>query len=305
MKLKAQPPLQKRRAARAKARARPRVTSRGAGRQARRPGVPLRRRIGARLPSFRRLLAGVGAVAAASVLVALLNGPWLLVSDVAWAGNRYTAAVDLRLALDAWRGTSILAVDTAALREEIEGFPAVASASVTAGIGGRLEATVAEHEAAFIWETPAWRYLGAPDGTIFARESAASAPDPGHAPLPHIGDVRSTSSLLTVGDEIPAPLLRVALRVAALDPALVGSDEPRFVVQLDDEFGFRLVATEEGWEAALGVFGIDPRETDAEADGRLERQIAAVRTLFASHPEDEIGWVDARNPGRVYFRAKG
>jgi hypothetical protein len=261
--------------------------------------------MGARLPSIRRLLAAVGAIAAAAVLVALLNGPWLLVTEVGWAGNHYTAAADIRAALDARRGTSLLAVDTAALRDEIESLPAVASASVNAGIFGRLEATVVEREVAFVWETSAWRCLGSADGTIFAREPAGQEPGVELAGLPVIADHRSRATLLTVGDVIPAPLLRAALRVAALDPALLGSDEATLTVLLDDEFGFRLFAAERGWEVALGVFGIDPRETAAEADARLERQIAAVRTLFASHPEDGIGWVDARNPGKVYFRAKG
>jgi hypothetical protein len=76
-------------------------------------------------------------------------------------------------------------------------------------------------------------------------------------------------------------------------------------VRLDDEYGFRLVAADQGWEAALGVFGLDPRETVAEAEERLERQVAAVRTLFAEHDESTLGWVDVRNPGKVYFRAKG
>jgi hypothetical protein len=181
----------------------------------------------------------------------------------------------------------------------------VASASVSAGIGGRLEATVVEHEAAFVWQTSTWRFLGATDGTLFARKPADNEPAAELAGLPTIGDMRSTASLLTVGDAIPAPLLRATLRVAALDPALLGSDEPRFSVQLDDEFGIRLFATAQGWEAALGAFGIDPRETPEEADERLERQIAAVRTLFTDHPEDGIAWVDARNPGKVYWRAKG
>jgi len=53
------------------------------------------------------------------------------------------------------------------------------------------------------------------------------------------------------------------------------------------------------------VYGLDPRETAAAASARLERQVTAVRTLFASRDETEIGWVDVRNPGKVYFRAKG
>jgi hypothetical protein len=38
---------------------------------------------------------------------------------------------------------------------------------------------------------------------------------------------------------------------------------------------------------------------------QIERQVSAVRTLFAAHPESTVSWVDARNPGKVYFRAKG
>jgi hypothetical protein len=304
MKLKPQPRAPKSRPKRGASR-RPRAASRGAGRQARRPGIPFRRRVGARLPSIRRLIAGVGAVATAAMLVVLLNGPWMLVTEVGWTGERYTADDDLRDVLVAEHGASLLAVDTSALQEQIERLPAVESASVTAWVGGRLEATVVECDVAFLWVTPTWRFLGAADGTLFARESGSSEPDRAHEGLPRIDDHRSITSLLTVGDVIPEALLRTALRVAALDPALLGSDEPRLSVHLDNEFGFRLVASEEGWEVALGVYGIDPRETATEADERLERQIAAVRTLFAAHAEDGVGWVDVRNPGRVYFRAKG
>ena len=304
MKLKAQPRAPKARPARA-TRSRPRVASRGAGRQARRPGIPLRRRVGARLPSIRRLLAGVGALAAAAVIVALLNGPWLRVTEVAWAGEHYTADADLREALEARRGASLLAIDTRALREELERLPAVERATVTARIDGRLEATVVERETAFVWATAAWRFLGAADGTLFAREPAGRELAAAMSELPQVLDDRSTAGLLAVGDVIPEALLRAALRIAALDPALLGSDEPGLGVQLDDEFGFRLLSAGSGWEVALGVYGIDPRETALQADERLQNQVTAVRTLFAEHREDGIAWVDARNPGRVYFRAKG
>jgi cell division protein FtsQ len=305
MKLRPQPRAPKARPARAATRAKPRATPRGAGRMARRPGIPFRRRVGARLPSIRRLIAGVGAVAGAAVLVALLNGPLLLVTDIAWGGERYTAARDLRAALQTHVGASLLAVDTDAIRTEIERLPAVERATVTAGIGGRLEAKVVEREGAFLWLAGTSRFLGASDGTIFARVRRSSEPDPAIEGLPRIIDHRSRAALLSVGDVIPEPLLRAALRVADLDPALLGSREATLGVKLDDEFGFRLIATEQRWEVALGVYGIDPRETAAEADERLERQITAVRTLFAAHAEDEVGWVDVRNPGRVYFRAKG
>ncbi len=148
MKLKRQPRPPQRRAPR-KARgaraARSGATPRG--RQARRPGIPLRRRIGRRLPSIRRLLAGLGAAAAAAALVALVSGPWLRVTDVTWAGEQFTTQRDLERVLEQQRGTSLLAVDTRSLRERLEQLPAVAEATVTASLPGRLQVTIVEREA--------------------------------------------------------------------------------------------------------------------------------------------------------------
>ena len=122
---------------------------------------------------------------------------------------------------------------------------------------------------------------------------------------PHISDGRFAARLITVGDVIPTALLHTAIRVAAIDPAALGSAATDVSIALDDEYGFQLVSSQPGWSMALGIYGLDPRETTAEADARLERQITAVRTLFASEVEADIGWVDVRNPGKVYFRAKG
>jgi cell division septal protein FtsQ len=304
MKLKAQPKVQRTQKGRAR-----RVKGRAAGgvrrRGARRPGVPLRQRLAGRLPSIRRTLAALGALAMAALLVAALNGPWLRVSEVAWAGDRYTAADQLEEVLDQQRGASLLAVDTRALRERLERIPSVAEAAVSASLTGRVEASLVEQEPAFAWQTASALFLGAADGTIFAsdRHDETVVADPEE--LPYVTDERFAARVITVGDVLPAALLRIATRIAAIDPEALGSSADHLTIRLDDEYGFRLVSAEGGWEAALGVYGLDPRETAAEADARLERQVTAVRTLFASRPETEIGWVDVRNPGKVYFRAKG
>jgi len=305
MKLKRQPPLRRRggptrqsRSVRGRARS-------GGGRQARRPGVPLRRRVAARLPSIRRFIAGLGAVAGVAALVALLNGPWLRITEVAWAGTDYTDAGAIEELLEERRGVSALAVDTRLLEARIELLPAVADASVAVSLTGSIEATVVEHQAAFVWETRSVRLIGAADGVIFAGGPVDNELDPSLAGLPRIRDLRFAARVATVGDTIPEALVRTALRLAELDPALLGSNSTRLTIRLDDEFGFRLVSAEQEWQVALGVYGLDPRETVSSADARLERQITAVRTLFATHPETEVRWVDVRNPGKVYFRAKG
>ncbi|MDQ3689848.1 MAG: FtsQ-type POTRA domain-containing protein [Chloroflexota bacterium] len=275
------------------------------GRQAKRPGVPLRRRLGRRLPSLQRVLTGLAATAIAAGLAALLGGPWLRVTDVSWAGEQFTVDRDLERILDRELGTSVLAVDTGSLRERLERLPAVASARVSASIPGHLDVTVEEHEVAFVWETASARLFGAADGTLFAAIPSDAALDAELVTLPRVVDERSMSRLLMPGDQIPDGVLRIALHLAGLDPVALGSEAERVAVRLDDEFGFGLVAGVPGWELAFGVYGMDPNETSAGATARLERQVTAVRTLFATRAEADIAWVDARNPGKVYFRAKG
>lgn len=284
---------------------RPSVRGGVRGRGARRPGVPMRQRVARRLPSIRRILAGLGAAAATAALVALIAGPWLRVTDVTWAGEEFTRARDLERLVGAQRGMNLLALDTRALREQLAQLPPVADASVNVTLPGRLEVTIVEREVAFVWETRSARLLGSADGTIFAAMPRDQALGPELSATPRVADQRGAARLMTTGDRIPHALLQTAMRLAQLDPATLGSSSTSLGVRLDDEFGFGLVAAEPGWELALGVVGMDPRESAADASARLERQITAVRTLFATRPEAEIGWVDARNPGKVYFRAKG
>jgi hypothetical protein len=149
------------------------------------------------------------------------------------------------------------------------------------------------------------RLVAAEDGTLFAVVDRAGALPKDLAGLPSVVDERAEGRLLAVGDRIPTALLRTASALAAIDPAELGSDARRFSVAVDDDHGFRLRSARPGWEIAFGVYGLDPRETAAAAEARLERQVTAVRTLFATRDEADIGWVDVRNPGKVYFRAKG
>ncbi|MEO6577948.1 MAG: FtsQ-type POTRA domain-containing protein [Candidatus Limnocylindria bacterium] len=251
------------------------------------------------------MLAGIGALAVAAVLITLLNGPWLRVTEVAWAGEQFTSERDLGRVLEGQRGRSVLAIDTRELGRRLERLPAVADATVSASLPGRIDVSIVERDAAFVWTTSTSQLLGDADGTLFAAMPRDADLAPQQIDLPRVNDERTTARLMTSGDEIPAPLLAIALRLADVDPAALGSKATQLTVRLDDEFGFRVTAVEPGWEMALGVFGMDPNETAAVATARLERQVTAVRTLFASHPEAEISWVDVRNPGKVYFRAKG
>lgn len=288
---------------------RPRPARRGAkparGRMARRPGPTMRSRFAGRLPPIRRVLAALGAGATGAILVVLLNGPWLRVSEVGYEGDHYTDVGDLTSVLAHARGVSLLAVDTTALAAALERLPAVADASVTALLPGRVEATVVEHMPSFVWKTSTARLLGAGDGTLFA-----ALPLDGPLPralraLPVIDDQRRRARLITVGDVIPAGFVGVASRLATIDAAALGSSATAMTVRLDDTYGFQLIAGDPGWRIAFGFYDADPEEPDADLVARVEDQVTAVRTLFATEPETGIAWVDTRNPGKVYFRAKG
>lgn len=283
----------------------PKRGARPKGRMARRPGVPLRRRLGRRLPSLGRIGAGLGVAIGLAALIALVAGPWLRVAEVSWDGARYTPESSLEQALEPERGRAVLAVDTAAARTRLQQLPSVTEARVAASLTGSVTASIVEPVPAFVWETVRARLIGANDGTLFAvLEPDGPVPDD-LAGLPAVADERFDGRVLAVGDRIPAAVLRTAMALSRLDPAALGSQASRLSVAVDDDHGFRLRSDDPEWEVAFGVYGLDPRETAAAADARLERQVTAVRTLFATRAETEIGWVDVRNPGKVYFRAKG
>lgn len=245
------------------------------------------------------------ALAAVAGLVALVNGPWLRVAAVSWEGARFTDPARLAEVLEPHEGRPILAVDTRELDRRLGRLPAVADATVTASLTGHLSASIEERRAAFVWETAAVRFLGDGEGMIFAALRGDDPLPEDLAGVPIIADARFAARLVSVGDRIPDRLFETTMRIVAIDPAELGSEATSLDVRIDDDHGFSLISDDRGWEIALGVYGLDPRETSAEVAARLERQVTAVRTLFAHEPEAGIGWVDARNPGKVYFRAKG
>jgi hypothetical protein len=233
--------------------------------------------------------------------VALVNGPWLRVERVDHAGGRYTPATMLDEILAAYRGDPLLAIDSATIAERLRGLPAVAGVQVEAVLPDQLRVTIAEKDPSFTWITSAERLVGAADGTFIGQLARDAELTPELAGLPVVDDQRRRSRNLIVGDVIPAVELRMALRLLDLDPALLGSAASGLSLRIDAENGFILVSTQPAWEAAFGFYGLDPAGDGAAPDARLDQQVAAIRTLFATHPETSVGWVDARNPGKVYW----
>jgi POTRA domain, FtsQ-type len=234
----------------------------------------------------------------------LLQGPWLRVSSVAWAGARYTSGDQVATALASLRGTSLLTLDDGAVAARLESLPAVKYARVEPTLPGGISVTIQEKTPALVWQTSAVRLLIAEDGVVFGDLSLSTPLPAAFAGLPVVDDRRSASLDYFIGDTIPDAERSIALRLAAINPVALGSTAKGLRVRLDDECGY-VISPSSGasWSAAIGLSGIDPNS--AAMSTSIDARVAAVRTLFTTHPERGIRWVDARNPGKVYWRANG
>jgi cell division septal protein FtsQ len=278
--------------------ARPRRRS---GSHARRPGQPLRRRFRLRPRGGGRILAVLLFTLAIGGLVAAVYGPWMRVTALGHTGDAYTPSDAVQEILDEYRGQPILAVDRAGLRDRLAALPTVADAEVELRLPGELQVAITEKAPAFVWHTPRAVLVGARDGTIIAELPLTHVLSQALRRLPSVADARFSSRLLMVGDAVPTAELRVARRLAALEPRLIGSRAAALEVSIDYQMGFVLESSQPAWSAALGFYELDPREDQAAADTRLEQQLAAIRTLFAARAERNVSWLDVRNPGKVYW----
>jgi hypothetical protein len=264
--------------------------------------APRRRRRRFSWTRITALLMCMVLVAGAGWLVA---GPWLRIRAITYQGADWTPREDLDRVTLPLLGRSALTVDGAATAEELAELPGVESASVDIGLFGRAEVSLIEGEAVAVWLTDAARLLVAEDGTVVGIQARDATGEGSIADLPVIDDVRASSHDLSVGDRIARLDVDAALLLADLDPDRLGSQAAFLNISLDGTYGFILSSPQAGWQAALGYYGLDPADTPEVVAARVASQASGIRTLFASHPEASVAWIDARNPGRVYFRARG
>jgi cell division septal protein FtsQ len=269
---------------------------------ARRPAAPLRRRVGRVLPAIGRILAVAVCAALLAGLVLLVNGPWLRVRETAWAGQRFTADRDIEQVLDAVRGAPLLTLDSAALALQLEQLPAVAGATVEARLPGSISVTLVEEPGVVVWRTRSSQLVCAADGLIIGRLSRTAGLPDDLAALPVIDDSRARSQTLGVGDRVGPGTLLSALRLAAVEPAAMGTAAASLSVRLDDDHGFVLISANPAWRAAFGRYEPSLTADPALLQRRIDEQLAAARTLFATQPETGVSWLDVRDPGRVYWR---
>jgi cell division septal protein FtsQ len=235
-------------------------------------------------------------------LLALINGPWLRVARVAWAGERYTPASQLQRALASLDGTTLLTIDATAVAAKLERLPAISRATVEAVLPDAVKVHIVEKVAAFVWQTSSVRLIGDADGTLIGQMALKADLPADIAALPLIDDRRVASRQMIVGDRIDSSTLAAALRLSEVEPAELGSTAADLDLRLTDDDGFLLVSNAPAWLADFGFYPDADSGQPGDLGKRVESQVAAVRTLFSFEGESTVGWVDARDPRRVYWR---
>jgi cell division septal protein FtsQ len=247
-------------------------------------------------------VAGLLAAVLVGGLLALINGPWLRVANVAWAGQRYTPSAQLQRTLAPLDGTALLTVDASAIAAELQALPAVAHATVEAILPDTVRVRLVEKVGAFVWQTSAVRLVGIADGTLIGQVALEAELPADLAALPLIDDRRVDSRDIIVGDRIDPATLAAALRLARVEPAALGSAATEVHLRLTDDDGFLLVSAQPAWQADFGFYPDADAGQLASLDEQVQAQVAAVRTLFSFEVEAKVGWIDVRDPRRVYWR---
>ncbi len=266
------------------------------------PAQPRRRR---RRVNWTRITAAT----LCAVLVAggawLIGGPSLRIRAVTYTGADWTERAALDVVTEPMIGRSALLVDATAISTALGALPGVETATVDIGLFGQVRVALVEGDAVAVWRTDAAQLLVAEDGTVVGTQSRDATVQAAYADMPFVEDQREASGDLWIGDQLLMAEVEAALALGDLPATRLGSASSVLRISLDPTYGFILSSPQAGWQAAMGYYGTSPTDTRATIRARLSEQASAIRTLFTDHPEAGVAWIDARNPGRVYFRARG
>jgi cell division septal protein FtsQ len=225
---------------------------------------PGRRSVGhaRRTRPIKRASAGLSSVRAGAALAMLASAATIYgvaassafgFSQLAIAGERFTAEEAVRDQLAIPDGTNLFALSTENLAARVRSLPTVADATVSVGLPDTLSVTLVERVPLLVWRVGERDYMVDRDGTLFAQ---VGDPAPGDAAsLPRIEDRRTSAAGLTVGSRLDPVDLDAATRIGSLKPADVGSSAPSLRLSVTDQNGFVVRSgAEDGWTAIFGFY---------------------------------------------------
>jgi cell division septal protein FtsQ len=246
----------------------------GAGRSRRAPtGVPWRSRV------TRARLTGLAVALACSAGVG-----WLVTDDrfvldngaVELSGLHYSdgAAVRAAIGLPPDGTTSVFLLRTVEMRRALGALPTVAAVDVRAALPHRLIVAITERTPVLLVNHAGSAFLVDGDGVVLEQRPAGA---PQITDLPLIDDRRvQLATAIGAGERIDAIDSAAMLELAALTPALVGSNAARLAVSVDDQYGYMVSAVPAAWRAVFGHYTPTLRPPDI-----IARQVQCLRSLLA------------------------
>ncbi len=192
---------------------------------------------------------------------------------------RYTDPHLVRLTMAPWlAGTpNLFALPAAEVERALAGLPAVADSRVRAVLPDGLVVELVERVPVFVWRTADGDFLVDSSGVLLR---AAAAGDPLAADLPVLNDERERVPVPGVGGSMEPVDLAAVLKLAAVDPPLLGSGAAWLTLSADDENGYVLAAAPRSWRAIFGHYTPTLRPPDI-----IDQQVQCLRALLGDEEQ--------------------
>lgn len=176
------------------------------------------------------------------------------------AGDRYTAAEDVRGLVGVAPGANLFLVGTDEIEARIGRLPTVAGVEVEVSLPETIRVSLRDREPVMTWRVGERAFLVDSGGLLFAE--LGDRPTSDAAGLPAISDGRVQSQALDVGDTLDPIDLDAATRLGSVRPDQIGSSARSFRVSISDRNGFVVRADPAGWTAIFGFYTPSLRTPD-------------------------------------------
>jgi cell division septal protein FtsQ len=159
-------------------------------------------------------------------------------------------------------------------------LPAVAGSEVRLTLPGSLSISLVERVPVFVWQTDGGAFLVDSEGVLLRGVAEGEQP---RGELPRLEDRRQLPEPPAVGSVLAEADRLAVLKLAAVDPALVGSRAARLALSVDDEEGYSLIAEPGLWRAVFGHYTPTLRRPEI-----IDRQVQCLRSLLAAEDEGQL-----------------
>ncbi len=236
-------------------------------------------------PRRRQFVGGIVAILAAAAIYAVSVVPAFQLRQLDVEGVTITpsASLDQALGLAAHPHPNVFAIDTERIRQALLGLPAVARASLSVELPGRLVVHVTERSPVLVWAVDDQRWFVDVDGLVLA---PAPAGDPAAAGLPVFADDRSGRKPLAPGDLIAPTDLAVARQLGAVTPGMIHSSAASLSYEITDTDGYTVSSGPNGWLAIFGMYTPTLRPPSL-----VPAQVQCLSSLLAKQGERKVATV--------------